>query len=48
MISEEFSDDGFNPNYHTLGDRVKNCNLPYMVEVVKASIALAADLAGAP
>ncbi|MDQ5963855.1 MAG: family peptidase [Cyanobacteriota bacterium erpe_2018_sw_39hr_WHONDRS-SW48-000098_B_bin.30] len=48
LISEEFSDDGFNPNYHTLGDRVKNCNLPYMVEVVKASIALAADLAGAP
>ncbi len=46
LISEEFTDDGFNPNYHQLSDRVKNCNLPYMVEVVKAVIALTVDLAG--
>ncbi|MBN8660353.1 MAG: Zn-dependent exopeptidase M28 [Candidatus Obscuribacter phosphatis] len=46
LISEEFTDDGFNPNYHQLSDRVKNCNLPYMVEVVKAIIALTVDLAG--
>lgn len=46
LISEEFTDDGFNPNYHTTGDRVSACNLPFMVEVVKAVIALTVDLAG--
>lgn len=46
LISEEFTDDGFNPNYHQLTDQVKNMNLPYMVEVVKALIALSVDLAG--
>ena len=35
LISEEFSDDGFNPNYHSTGDRVKNCNIPFMVENIR-------------
>lgn len=45
LVSEEFTDDGFNPNYHQLSDRVKNCNLPYMVEVLKAVTAVVAELA---
>ena len=45
LVSEEFTDDGFNPNYHTVNDRVKNCNLPYMVEVLKAVTAVVAELA---
>jgi len=45
LVSEEFTDDGFNPNYHMLSDRVKNCNLPYMVEVLKAVTAVVAELA---
>lgn len=43
LISEEFSDDGFNPNYHSRNDRVKNTNLPYMVENIKMVIATVAD-----
>lgn len=46
LISEEFTDDGFNPNYHTTGDRVKACNLPYMVEVLKAVLVVTVELAG--
>lgn len=46
LISEEFTDDGFNPNYHTTGDRVKACNLPYMVEVIKAVLVVTVELAG--
>jgi hypothetical protein len=45
LVSEEFTDEGFNPNYHQLSDRVKNCNLPYMVEVLKAVTAVVAELA---
>jgi hypothetical protein len=46
LISEEFSDVGFNPNYHSLNDRVRNCNIPFMVENIKMVIATAADNAG--
>jgi hypothetical protein len=44
LVSEEFSDDGFNPNYHSLGDRVRTLNLPFMVEVVRMIIAGGADM----
>jgi leucyl aminopeptidase len=45
LISEEFSDDGFNPNYHSTGDRVKNCNIPFMVENIRMLFGtVAADL----
>ncbi|MFN8656243.1 MAG: M28 family peptidase [Candidatus Obscuribacterales bacterium] len=44
LFSEEFSDDGFNPNYHSTGDRVASCNLDFMVEVIKLGIACIADL----
>lgn len=43
LISEEFSDTGFNPNYHSVNDRVKNCNIPYMAEIIKMVIATVAD-----
>ena len=46
LISEEFSDDGFNPNYHSLNDRVVNCNMPYMTEVAKAVLVVAAEYGG--
>jgi hypothetical protein len=46
LISEEFSDDGFNPNYHSRGDRVKNCNIPFMVEIIRMVLATVADDAG--
>jgi len=45
LISEEFTDDGFNPNYHSTRDKVDTINLPYVVEVVRLTIATAADLA---
>jgi Zn-dependent M28 family amino/carboxypeptidase len=45
VLSEEFTDDGFNPNYHSTGDKLSACNMPYMVEVVKAMVATACDLA---
>jgi Zn-dependent M28 family amino/carboxypeptidase len=45
-VSEEFTDDGFNPNYHSTGDKLSACNMPYMVEVVKAFVATTCDLAG--
>lgn len=45
LVSEEFTDDGFNPNYHSRGDRVSTLNLPFMVEVVRMAIAASADLA---
>ncbi len=47
MVSEEFTDRGFNPNYHTLGDRVSACNLPYMTEVVRMVLASAIELSEA-
>ncbi len=46
MFSEEFTDEGFNPNYHKTSDRVDQLNIPFIVEVIKGGIALAADLAG--
>lgn len=45
MVSEEFTDEGFNPNYHTLGDRVSACNLPYMVDVIRMVLAATTELA---
>jgi hypothetical protein len=45
VISEEFTDDGFNPNYHSTTDKLSACNMSYMVEVVKAVVATALDLA---
>jgi Peptidase family M28 len=48
MLSEEFTEGengGFNPNYHSTGDRVSKLNLPYMLEVIKLIIATVPDLA---
>jgi hypothetical protein len=47
MISEEFTEGetgGFNPNYHSNGDKVDQLNLTYMLEVIKLVIATVADL----
>lgn len=46
LVSEEFSDEGFNPHYHSLQDTVANCNLPFMVEVIRMVLAASADYAG--
>lgn len=46
MFSEEFTDEGFNPNYHQTSDTVDKLNIPFIVEVIKGGIALSADLAG--
>ncbi len=45
LISAEFTDEAFNPNYHSTNDRVSTLNLPFMVEVIRMIIATAADLA---
>lgn len=45
LVSEEFTDDGFNPNYHSRRDRADTLNFDFMVEVVKLVIATTADLA---
>jgi hypothetical protein len=44
LASEEFSDDGFNPAYHSVNDRIGILNLPYMREVVCANIASAPEM----
>ncbi|MBZ0190040.1 MAG: M28 family peptidase [Candidatus Obscuribacterales bacterium] len=46
MLSEEFTDEGFNPNYHSLGDRVKSVNFTFLTNVIRSTITVAADLAG--
>lgn len=46
LVSEEFTDDGFNPNYHSTNDRVATVNIPYMVEIIRAMIPTAAHWAG--
>jgi hypothetical protein len=43
LISEEFTDTGFNPNYHSTNDRVKTLNIPYMIEIIKMVIATVVD-----
>ncbi|CAN5479692.1 hypothetical protein BH10CYA1_BH10CYA1_56880 [soil metagenome] len=45
LVSEEFSDDGFNPRYHTSDERSKYMNFPYMAEVIKMVLATIADYA---
>lgn len=44
-VSEEFTDDGFNPNYHSTGDRIAAMNIPYAIEVIRMMLATVADLA---
>lgn len=44
-LSEEFTDSGFNPNYHSTGDRVGTLNLAFLVDVIRLVIASVADLA---
>jgi len=46
LVSEEFTDEGFNPNYHTTGDRVASINFPYMVDVIRMVLAGTCELAG--
>ena len=46
IYENKFTDEGFNPNYHKTSDRVDQLNIPFIVEVIKGGIALAADLAG--
>ena len=45
LISIEFTDDGFDPNYHSLRDKVSAMNLPYMVEVIRMTMAAVSDYA---
>lgn len=45
LISAEFSDEAFNPNYHSTTDRVSTLNIPYLAEVVRMVIATACELA---
>lgn len=45
LVSEEFTDEGFNPNYHSLGDKVSACNLPYMLDVIRMVLACTIELA---
>jgi Peptidase family M28 len=45
LVSEEFTDDGFNPRYHSRDERSKYMNFPYMAEVIKMMLATIADLA---
>ncbi len=45
LVSEEFTDDGFNPRYHTKDERSKYMNFPYMAEVIKMVLATIADYA---
>ena len=47
LISEEFSDDGFNPNYHSKRDRVPTLNLPWMVEVIRMVLATVVEMSKA-
>lgn len=44
LVSEEFTDEGFNPNYHSNGDRVNTLNLPWMVEVIRMVLASVVEL----
>jgi hypothetical protein len=44
MVAIESWDD-FNPNYHSLGDTLSNCNLDYMTEIVRAGVGTLARLA---
>ncbi len=46
LISEEFTDLGFNPNYHSLGDAWNTLNYPFMVEVTRMVLAAVAEEAG--
>lgn len=45
LISQEFSDDGWDPNYHSVNDRIASMNLPFMVETIKMVIATVCDYA---
>jgi hypothetical protein len=45
LVSEEFTDDGFNPRYHSAEERSKYMNFPYMAEVIKMVLATIADYA---
>lgn len=44
LVSEEFTDKGFNPNYHSRKDRVSTLNLPWMVEVIRMVLASVIEL----
>ncbi|HEY9676718.1 MAG TPA: M28 family peptidase [Drouetiella sp.] len=45
LVSEEFTDDGFNPRYHSSDERSKYMNFEYMAEVIKMVLATIVDLA---
>ncbi len=44
LVSEEFTDEGFNPNYHSTRDTVDTLNLPWMVEVIRMVLASVIEL----
>ncbi|MBX9570595.1 MAG: M28 family peptidase [Candidatus Obscuribacterales bacterium] len=46
LVSDPFTDEDFNPNYHTTSDRVSTLNLPYMAEVIKMVAVATFQLAG--
>ncbi|MBX9666106.1 MAG: M28 family peptidase [Candidatus Obscuribacterales bacterium] len=46
LVSEEFTDEGFTPYYHTKEDRVDKFNMPYYAEIIRAMIVIAVNMAG--
>lgn len=46
LVSDPFTDEDFNPNYHQKSDRVNTLNLPYMAEVIKMVAVATFQLAG--
>jgi Zn-dependent M28 family amino/carboxypeptidase len=44
-FSEEFTDEGFNPAYHSVKDRINIMNIPFMLEATRAILATAAAVA---
>ena len=47
MVSEEFTEEGFTPFYHTKNDRIVNMNLPFMTDVIRMVLAGVIELSGA-
>jgi hypothetical protein len=46
VVSEEFTEEGFNPHYHSEKDRVAAMSLEYMLEIIRMCAATGVDLLG--
>ncbi|MBX9690340.1 MAG: M20/M25/M40 family metallo-hydrolase [Candidatus Obscuribacterales bacterium] len=45
LVSEEFTDEGFTPYYHTVQDRIDKLNFPYMLNVMRMVLGAIIELA---